>query len=427
MKKIILAVIVLVQFGSNSFAQENMPYSRYGIGTLQPSQFQSTMGMGNCATTFQNEFMQNPANPASYAALASKAVTFEAAIQGRQNILNSGNSNSKYFDLNPAHVGLAAMVKSNEKFKWGMGFNLIPFSKVAYNLQQDGNKNDTPALLKHMFQANGNFYKFQFGNGIKYKNLFVGLNIGYIFGGTKSNVIAYYPDSVYTLASVYNKSQHASGLNFQAGLQYVIKLPKDQKLVLGATFTPQSVLTSTRNEAWIRINNSGTIVDTAKLNSDTSGKIILPSQLAFGIQWSQGRNWGVAAEFSESLWSNYRNFEQRDSFKNAWKISVGAFFTPDPLATQVLKRCIYKVGVNYGTDALYLRNKQFKAYSVSAGISMPVLYKAEEGRPMYMFVHANIESGVRSTTVSGLINENFFRFNLGATISGNWFQKRKFD
>jgi hypothetical protein len=427
MKKIILAVIVLVQFGSNSFAQENMPYSRYGIGTLQPSQFQSTMGMGNCATTFQNEFMQNPANPASYAALASKAVTFEAAIQGRQNILNIASSSSKYFDMNPAHVGLAAMVHSSEKFKWGMGFNLLPYSKVSYNVVEEGNKLVTPTLLKQKFQGSGNIYVAQFSNGIKYKNLSLGVNVGYMFGGIRSNVIAYYPDTAYALATVFDKNQRSSGMHIQLGMQYVVKIAKDQKLLFGATFTPQTKLQSTFSQSWIRINNSGIGVDTAYSPSDIKGKVILPSEFAIGVQWSQGRNWGLATEFTQSLWSNYKNMEAIDSFKNASKVAVGAFFTPDPTSTQIFRRTIYRVGFNYGTNPLTLRGKQFTAYSFTAGVSMPVLYKAEEGRPMYMFVHANIESGVKTNNVSTLINENFVRFNLGVTISGNWFQKRKFD
>jgi len=427
MKKIILVFVIIVHFGFNVLAQENMPYSRYGVGTIQSSQFQSTMGMGNCAASFQNEFMQNPANPASYAALATKAVTFEAAVQGRQNILRNNNNSSKYSDFNPAHLGLAAMVHSTEKFKWGMGFNLLPYSKVSYNVVEEGNKLITPTLLKQKFQGSGNLYLAQFSNGLKFGNLYVGVNIGYMFGGVRSNVIAYYPDTLYALASVYDRNQRTSGLHTQLGLQYLVKLTKEQKLIIGATFTPQSNLQSTISQSWLRINNAGIGVDTAYVSGDTKGKVILPSEFALGVQWAQARNLGIAVEYNQSYWSDYRNFNSIDSFKNSYKLALGAYFSPDPNSTQIFRRTIYRVGLNYGSNPLMLRGKQFSAYSFTAGVSLPVLYKAEEGRPMYMFVHANIESGVKTNNVSTLINENFFRFNLGVTISGNWFQKRKFD
>jgi hypothetical protein len=427
MKKL-FAALVLISLGVTSLmAQENMPYSRYGLGNLQSQQFQGSMGMGNCSTTFQNEFMQNPANPASYSYLANKTVTFEAALQGRQNILRYGNNSSSYFDMAPSHVGIAAMVMSKEKLKWGMGFTLLPYSKIAYNVEEDGNSKISPSILKQKFQGSGEIYKVQWSNGIKYKHLQLGLNVGYLFGSRKDNVIAYYPDSIYALASVYSKIQNVHGLNWQGGAQYTIPLKKEQKIILGATFGTMNSLTSKMSETWFRINNAGTVIDTAKHISDVSGKVILPQNFTLGAQWAQGRNWGIAFEYASAAWSTYKNNGQTDSFKNNYTMALGAFFTPDPLATQILKRCIYKVGVGYGTDPLYLRNKQFNTVHVTVGFSMPVLFKAEEGRPMYMLVHANLESTSKTNSVSTIISENSFRFNIGATISGNWFQKRKYD
>jgi hypothetical protein len=426
MKKIILIVLV-VSFFENAIAQENIPYSRYGIGLMQSQQFQSSEGMGNCATTFQHEFMQNPANPASYGALASKAVTFESSLQGRQNILVNGTNSTSYFDMNPAHVGLAAMLHSTEKLKWGIGFNLMPISKVAYNIEESGTSTSSLAIKKQVSQGVGNFYKAQMGNGFKIKDLYFGANVGFIFGSQKNYTTTYYPDTINALATERFRTQNGSGLTLQAGAQYIIKLKKDQKIVIGASYNAQSKLQSTLTESWLRKNNSGTLIDTAKLIADATGKIILPSQFSVGVQWAQGRQWGIATEFTHANWSNFKNLGATDSLKNNWKMGIGAFFTPDPVALQILKRCIYRVGFNYGTDALYLRNQQFSAYSFTAGMSMPVLYKAEENRPMYMFAHFNIESGVSSNKVFGLINQNFLKFNLGVTISGNWFQKRKFD
>jgi hypothetical protein len=424
MKKII-SIILVIGFLKNTSAQENIPYSRYGIGLMQSQQFQSSQGMGNCAVTFQNEFMQNPSNPASYAAMAGKAVTFESSMQGRQNILINGSNKSSNFDLNPAHVGLAAMLHSTEKLKWGIGINLMPISKVAYNIEETITSN--VVQKKQISQGLGNYYKVQVGNGIKLENFYLGANLAYIFGSQKNSTTAFYPDSINALATERFATQNANGFAFQTGLQYLIKLKKDQKIILGATYNLQSSLQSTKTEAYFRKNNSGTLIDTAKLMDNQSGKIILPSQFGMGIQWAQGRQWGIAAEFSNANWSNFKNLNQFDSLHNNWKVSIGGFFTPDPIALQILKRCVYRVGVNYGTDALYLRNQQFKAYSFTGGMSLPVLYKAEENRPMYMFAHFNFETGYMTNTALGLINQNFLKFNLGVTISGNWFQKRKYD
>jgi hypothetical protein len=116
-----------------------------------------------------------------------------------------------------------------------------------------------------------------------------------------------------------------------------------------------------------------------------------------------------------------------DSLSNSNKIIVAAFFSPNPFSTNVLNRSIYKVGFNYGTDPITLQNKQFKAYGVSAGISLPFQFKAEENRPMLMLLHLNIEAGNKTNDISALPTENYFKLFAGISVSGNWFQKRKFD
>ena len=431
MKKIFSLFILTIIFISKIFAQENLPYSRYGVGFLQPQQFQSTMGMGNLSTAFQSEWMQNPTNPASYASLAPKSTVFDAAMQMRWNTLSDGNMSSRYFDMQPAYLGLGSMIHNGKKMKIGIGFSLLPQSKISYNISQAGSATSLPIIEKQNFGGNGNLYKFQLGSGVKYKNLYLGVQGGYMFGRIFYDAQIFYPDSAHALGAENYRLQNPGGFCWTGGLQYVIPISKENKIIIGTTYTAAANLQTHQTEVWRRFSSYGGnyeyIVDTVRYLSDTTGKIKIPAKISFGVQWIQGRQWALGAQFEQQDWSLYRNFEQHDSLKKSWKLAVGGYFTPDALSSQIFKRTIYKFGFNYGLDPIYLRGNQFNYYSFNAGASIPIAFKAEENRPMFIFIHLNFETGSHGSTTSNLVSENFFRFNFGITVSGNWYQRRKFD
>ncbi len=431
MKKIFSLSLFTIIFISEIFAQENMPYSRYGVGSLQPMQFQSTMGMGNLSTAFQSEWMQNPDNPASYASLAPKSAAFDAAVQMRWNTLSDGSNSARYFNMQPSYIGLGSLIHSGKKTKIGVGFSLLPYSTVAYHVSQNGSATDTPLVDKQVFGGSGNLYKFQLGTGVKYKNLYVGVQGGYMFGRLFYDSQIFFPDSAHALGTENYRVQNPGGFCWGAGLQYVIPIGKENKIIVGATYSAAVIMQTGETDMWRRFSSYGGVyestVDTIKNIPDTSGKIKIPSKISFGIQWVQGRQWSLGAQFEQQDWSQYRNFEQQDSLRKSWKFAVGGYFCPEPLSAQIFKRTIYKFGFNYGLDPIYLRGQQFNFYSFSAGASIPIAFKAEENRPMFMFLNLNFETGSRGSTSSNLVNEGFFRFNFGITVSGNWYQHRKFD
>jgi hypothetical protein len=252
-----------------------------------------------------------------------------------------------------------------------------------------------------------------------------------MFGKLFNSTQIYYPDSAHTLGTEYYRQQNPGGFCWQAGFQYVIKTGKESKLIVGANYEAAVSLQLSELDVWRRFSSYGGayeyLIDTVRFTPDTVGKMKIPAKVSFGLQWVQGRQWALGAQFEQQDWSQYRNFGQVDSLKKSWKLALGGFFSPDPLSTQVFRRAMYKFGFNYGLDPIYLRGKQFNFYSFSAGASLPITIKAEENRPMFMFVHLNFEAGSRGTTSNNLINENYFRINFGLTISGNWYQRRKFD
>src|SRR5436309_14383926 len=64
---VVLALVLLCC--SHLSAQENSPFSRYGLGDLYPQQNIATRGMGGVSAAYVSEQALNTVNPASYSAL----------------------------------------------------------------------------------------------------------------------------------------------------------------------------------------------------------------------------------------------------------------------------------------------------------------------------------------------------------------------
>src|SRR5215216_2950393 len=82
-KRLVLSAIFSF-FGIMVFAQDNSPYSRYGIGDIVPNTHIVNRGMAGLSATYADPLTVNFTNPASYSSFKSN---FEArskkAISGR--------------------------------------------------------------------------------------------------------------------------------------------------------------------------------------------------------------------------------------------------------------------------------------------------------------------------------------------------------
>src|SRR5205809_6526527 len=56
-------------FSLHISAQENSPFSRYGLGDIYPTQSIANRGMGGVSAAYSHEQALNTINPASYSAL----------------------------------------------------------------------------------------------------------------------------------------------------------------------------------------------------------------------------------------------------------------------------------------------------------------------------------------------------------------------
>ena len=153
-------------------AQDNSPYSRYGIGDLVPQTNILTRGMGGLSAAYIDNLSVNFNNPAAYASFQSfkekknkkmasgRAVADFGVNVDRRNLFQPGTANT--FQASNAifsYVQFGLPLRQG----WGMGFGIRPVSRISYNIfrserLRDPITNNNIDSSVTLFQGDGGAY-----------------------------------------------------------------------------------------------------------------------------------------------------------------------------------------------------------------------------------------------------------------------------
>jgi hypothetical protein len=217
-------------------AQENSPYSRYGLGDQVPAGNIITRGMGGVSTAYfdyrSNNYSINFLNPASYSRL--QATTFDLGVEVDTRTLREPNNPKKFTsastNISYIQLGIPLLLKRT----WGINLGLKPSTRINYKIETHER---TPIdSIQTLYEGNGGSYDVYFGTGYAFKNLALGVNMFYTFGSKDySTRKTFMNDSVLYYKSNHQTQSTFGGFNFQGGALYSIQLPKSTWLRLGAT------------------------------------------------------------------------------------------------------------------------------------------------------------------------------------------------
>jgi hypothetical protein len=426
-------------------AQENSPYSRYGLGDVQPAQHIVARGMGGVAVAYADAQTVNFTNAASFANL--RVVTYDLALSIDSRTLRNANSPEKYNSTNFAPAYLTLGLPINRKKQIGAAFGIRPVTRINYSVSKTERLSGIDSL-ETLYEGSGGLNQIFAGIGRKWKGLSLGVMVGYNFGRKEiSTKLGFINDSVAYYKGNYSTTTNFSGAFVNAGLQYEIKLDSSFKkdvgvkkhyMRLGASATLGQKLYASQDIKRETFNLDGTggtyTVDSVYAVTGIKGRIEIPTTYSVGIMFQETLSdaynvydtWSIGAEFSAANWSSYRFYNQTDAVVNSWQAKVGGQWVPDPKNFRsYFSRVSYRAGFNYGKDYINADGKELKNYGVTLGFGLPV--RSSRYNP-YQFttVHTAIEFGKRGSKVNN-ITEGYFRVSLGLSLSDFWFQKRRYD
>ena len=440
MAKILMVLIVAGGLQTGAFAQENSPYSRYGIGDLTPNHNVFTRGMGGISAGVADSRSVNFTNPASLTFIGNTILDVATEIDFRT--LKSSNPSKKFTSANTyvSYLQLAFPLTTPKMAKkqmlWAMSLGLKPVSKINYKIE----KNERTGIdsLNSLYEGTGGTNQAFFGTGFRYKNFGIGINAGYMFGSKEnSTILTFINDSVFYASS--NSATKTTFGNFfiNGGIQYDITLQKDAKgnveniLRLGVYGNLQQKLNAKSDiiRETIIYDQSGNPfrVDSVFINN-VKGTIKLPAMVGAGFAY-QDANWLIGADFEYGNWASYRYLDSTDQVQNSWTVRAGAQYYPANANTPVTKYfnfVKYRAGIYYGSD--YIKtNANRPEYGFTIGFGMPLTtLKRISYTGEYVVLNTGFEFGNRGNKQTNL-RENVMRVSIGVSMNARWFQKPKYN
>jgi hypothetical protein len=458
MAKILMVLIVACGLQMSAKAQENSPYSRYGLGDLTPNHNVFTRGMAGVSAgvadfnpfntsadpklIFTNNNGINFTNPASLATIYN--TIFDVGTDVDYRILKSTNPAKKFTSANTyvSYLQLAFPLTTPKMQKkgisWAMSLGLKPVSKINYKIEKNERLSGIDSL-NTLYEGSGGVNQAILGTGLKYKNFSIGVNAGYMFGSKDySTKLTLINDTVYYYMTNSENKTTFGGFFINGGIQYDLPLAKVGKNVtknlrLGIYGNLQQNLNASNDliRETIIYDNSGSQyqLDSVYAEKGVKGKIKFPAMIAFGGLY-QDANWQLGADFEYGNWASYRYYGQTDQVQNNWTVRVGTQYYPAKLNTPARKYfnfVKYRVGAYYGPDYIKTSNVNRPEYGFTIGTGMP-LTSLRQMRSDYGYVVLNtgLEFGSRGNKQTN-VRESLVRFSIGVSMNAKWFRKPKYN
>lgn len=436
-KKLIIVFTILLAF--NIQAQQTgsvSPYSFFGLGNLNFEGTAENRSMGGLSV-YTDSIHFNFRNPASYTGenlqfngYEGKSRPIKFTVGGSSSNVNLENQST---DFNTSTTTFDYLGFSFPVGKFGVGFGLLPFTSVGYELESIA---DT-GLLANRFSGNGGVNRTFVGVGYHVsKNLNVGVNLNYNFGDITNNATEFLFDDQGAPLQTQTREINTSaltGFNYNIGVTYTPQITEKLQLSSSLTFSPESDLSSdnVRNLASINtlVDNSEIVFNTIEVDLDALGlretDLTLPSKISLGLGIGSLRKWFAGVEYTMLKTSNFSNRTftiDNASFEDATTIALGGFYIPRYDSFNYWKRIVYRAGFNYEKTGLIINNEPIDEFGISFGVGLPV-------GTLTSVSNANVgfELGQRGTTDQNLIQENFINVRLSLSLNARWFRKRQFD
>lgn len=436
-----MVLIVACGLQMSASAQENSPYSRYGLGDLTPNHNVFTRGMGGISAGVADNNSINFTNPASLAVIGN--TIFDVATEIDYRTLKSTTPPKKSTSANTyvSYLQLAFPLTTPKMVKkdifWAMSLGLKPVSKINYKIQED-ERLPFGDSVRTLYEGSGGANQAFLGTGLMIKDFRIGINAGYMFGSKDiSTIRSFVNDTVFFYSSNHSSKTTFGGLFINGGLQYDIVLKKDDKgnrlklLRLGIYGSLQQSLNSNSDlvrETIFFDQNGGFLRIDSVYEDGVKGKIKYPAMGAFGATY-QDANWLLGADFEYGNWSGYRYNGQKDEVQNNWTIRAGAQYNPRKPGTPVTKyfrNVNYRAGFYYGSDYINT-SKNRPEYGFTIGTGMPLTsLKRRPNDGSYVVLNTGLEFGSRGNKQTNL-RENLVRFSIGIAMNARWFQRRKYN
>jgi len=402
----------------------NSPYSRFNLGSIEPSGSFRSMGMGGVGNSLRDNTSIYVSNPASYSSFDTISFIFDFGLDYSMNYLSDGAIRSSSDDMNFDHLMMGFPVSKG----WGVALGILPYTNGYYRISESVTSSDPVIGAYSTFHdGEGGFNQFFLGaGGTLSKHFSAGINMTILLGQvSRSNQFVF--DNQYDYYSVYHNSSteklQLRGVNLDYGLQYTTTVKKDYFLNAGLTFTGGRNYKSDYVHLTSRYTAYGnSTADTLAYISDDSTKTFIPGSFKAGISFGKKNKFTVALDYNYSKWSASRIPGAAGYTADTKSLLFGLEYIPEKYSNfSFLKRMEYRLGGHLADNYLIINGKQLKEAGVTFGIGIPLPRTYSKANLFFDFTKRHGPEG------SSLHRENFYTMGVSLNFYDYWFQKRKYE
>lgn len=429
-------------FSASLFAQNgsSSSYSRFGLGTLTEQSQSFNRGMGGVAYGLRDGVRVNMFNPASYSCIDSLTFLFDIGLSFEAGHMSTPMASTNVRSAKLTNVNAGFRVAKN----LGMSFGFVPYSTIGYSFSSQGTVGDsyistTPITTKTSYTGSGGMRQLYLGIGWKpFGNLSIGVNGSYLWGDYQHVIAQGFYEGSATTSSNYSSqnllySADISSYKLDFGLQYPIRITKDDWVTIGATYGLGHSMNG--DASMLQYTSSG---DSTEVVANKA--FDLPHSFGGGLAWQHKNKLLIAADASYEKWADCKSpiatkladgtteyTSQTGAYLNRTKVAVGAEYTPKGKgkANTYWESIRYRAGINYSTPYQRVNGQDGPVeMGASIGFGLPLSTKRMSGRSV---INVSAEWKQRKPSASHMIKENYFLLNIGVTFNENWFSQWMFD
>ncbi len=417
-KKIVTVIICFAAYGLYAQNGTVSPYSYFGIGDLRSGSTIENQMMGGISL-YTDSIHLSLKNPSGYGKL--RLTTYTTALAHKEISLNSFSENQKSSVTNLEYLAIGFPLSP----KFGAGLGLKPFSSVGYEVFQEST-NTNGSTVRNEYAGTGGLNQVFLSLGYEVtNNLHLGATMNFNFG-TLENSRVQSVESVQFGTSQIRESK-VNGYDFVYGFTYAPKIKDKYTLFTSLVVNTQvNLLSENREEIGSFSQATGTEIETLTVDLEAQGlkntELKIPTITTLGLGFGKDKKWFLGAEYSFQQLSTFENAFleiQNQEYTDASAMAVGGYFVPDFASfDNYLKRITYRAGLRYDMTGIVVNEKEIDNLGITFGLGLPL-------GGSFSNVNVGFEWGKRGTTAADLIEEKYFKVNIGLSLNDRWFQKRK--
>lgn len=419
----LLAISALSLTQVNSVQSQNRinsPYSMFGPGEVKGNEYFRNLSMGGISQGFRSNRSINYLNPASYTAIDTLSFVFEGTVFSHIYQQQTATQEQTTHYTNLGNLNFAFPVTR----RWKVAAGILPWSQVGYKIT-DFEQDDINGRINYLYEGSGGINQVYMGHAFSiYKGLSAGINISYLFGKAEDRMLAS-SDSVGFHRTAWTYSDETDGLMLTYGLQWAIPLGETRRITLGASYTGPTQLDITRNRYITRALPGVGGIDTLNITMGNKGTMEIPQNLAAGVFMRFSNRIAAGVDYQTQEWSSFRTFDTQHRLNDSWQVRSGIVYNPRiETFSGLFSRLEYRAGMRFGQSFLTMADnagtlQDFSEFGVSFGVGVPL-------RRSLTGLNLGFEYSRRAADTNDLINENFFRFNIGINVYERWFVRSRF-